>query len=60
MDKITPRANLHCVGKSGKFYHLLAGKTVEVDLPDLANLDPRDYVVGEKPAEAEQPKNKKK
>lgn len=60
MDKITPRADLHFTGKSGKRYHLQANKPVDVDLADLAHLDPKDFTVGEKAEEPEQPKNKKK
>jgi hypothetical protein len=60
MDKITPRADLHFTGKSGKRYHLQANKPADVDLEDMAHVDPRDYVKGEKSVEPEQPKNKKK
>jgi hypothetical protein len=61
MDKITPRAELHFTGaKSGKPYHLHTNQTVEVDLADLAHVDPKDFVVGDKPEEVEQPKGKKK
>lgn len=60
MDKITPRADLHFTGKSGKRYHLQANKPVDVDLADMAHIDPRDYTKGDKPVEPEEPKGKKK
>jgi hypothetical protein len=60
MDKITPRADLHFTGStSGKRYHLHAGKPVDVDLSDMAHIDPRDFTKGEKPAEPVDTKKKK-
>ena len=60
MDKITPRADLHFTGKSGKRYHLQSNKPVGEGGEDWMHVGCAYSAMGVQSVEPEQPKNKKK